>query len=89
MEFNTDKVVTQDCHKINIIIKLHSPKQFHTFTQSMPHSSSTFDYFVFPKMFITYYSVLAYTKTVSSMLTLDQIAQTCFYRVLRRKFKKV
>ena len=26
MEFNTDKVVTQDCHKINIIIKLHSPK---------------------------------------------------------------
>ena len=42
----------------------------------MPHSSSTFDYFVFLKMFITYYSVLAYTKTVSSMLTLDQIAQT-------------
>ena len=86
MEFNTDKVVTQNCHKISYY-KLHSPKQFHTFTQSMPHSSSTFDYFVFPKMFITYYSVLAYTKTVTSMLTLDQIAQTCFYRVLRWKFK--
>ena len=89
MEFNTDKVVTQDCHKINIIIKLHSPKQFHTFTQSMSHSSSTFDYFLFPKMFITYYCVLAYKKIVSSMLTPDQIAQTCFYRVIRSKSKKV
>ena len=88
-EFSSDVVVIQDCRKISIIIKLHRPKQHHTFTQSAPHSPSTFDYFVFPKMFFTYYSVLAYTKTVSSVLTLDQIAPTCFCRVLRRKFKKV
>lgn len=87
MQFNTDKVVIHDCHKIIIIIKLHSLKQYYTFTQSTSHSSKTLDYFVFPKMLFQYYSIIACTKTVSSMLTVDQIARTCFYRVLHRKLK--
>ena len=54
MQFNSDLLVIQGCHKIsiNLITKLHSPKQCHTFTQSPPHSPNTFDYFVFPKMFL-------------------------------------